>query len=107
MVNMRLWKEIQIMKKNKMTIAILITIAFLIAVLLIPFDIVHRSDGGTTIYNSATYSVTKLHEIKTMEHTDAATHETTTVYNDGWIIYVFGIKAYENIYETTVVGNGI
>jgi hypothetical protein len=49
----------------------------------------------------------KLHEIKTMEHTDAATQETTTVYNDGWIIYVVGIKAYENIYETTVVGNGI
>jgi len=94
------------MKKNKITIAILITIAFLIAVLLIPFDIVHRSDGGTTIYNSATYSVTKLHEIKTMEHTDAATHETTTVYNDGWIIYIFGIKIYENISETTVVGHG-
>lgn len=106
MVNMRLWKGIQIMKKNKITIAILITIAFLIAVLLIPFDIVHRSDGGTTIYNSATYSVTKLHEIKTMEHTDAATHETTTVYNEGWIIYVFGIKVYENIHETTVVGHG-
>ena len=94
------------MKKNKITIAILITIAFLIAVLLIPFDIVHRSDGGTTIYNSVTYSVTKLHEIKTMEHTDAATHETTTVYNDGWIIYIFGIKFYENISETPVVGHG-
>ncbi len=94
------------MKKRTKSILI-ITILLLIAVLLVPFDIVHRSDGGTVIYNSATYSVTKLHEIKTMEHTDAATHETTTVYNDGWIIYVFGIKAYENIYETTVVGNGI
>lgn len=94
------------MKKRTKGI-IIITILLLIAVLLVPVDIVHRSDGGTTIYNSITYSVWKLHEIKTMEHTDAATHETTTVYNDGWIIYVFGIKAYENIYETTVVGNGI
>ena len=106
MVNMRLQKGIHIMKKKTKIMTILITVFVLSAVLLIPINIVHRSDGGTTIYNSVTYSVMKLHEIKTMEHTDAATHETTTVYNEGWIIYVFGIKVYEDIHETTVVGHG-
>ncbi len=48
-------------------------------------------DGGTVIYKSLTYEVTKIH---TLESIQAGTDQQDVIYVDGLEIKIFGITIY-------------
>ena len=76
--------------KKKVLIAGLVVL--LLAVLLIPIP-EHLKDGGTVIYRSMVYTVTKEHSIATEEEIE----ETGKMYNEGTIIEIFGVTVFDNV----------
>ena len=72
------------MKKKRVIISAVIIIAF---ILLFPITM-HLKDGGSTVYKSILYSVTKYHSIA----------EEPGEYYGGWCIEIFGINVYDNKY---------
>ena len=67
------------MKKKMIIICVII---ILIMLLPIPSRL---KDGGSVEYRSLVYKVTKVHRLNEL---------STTGYEDGWIVEIFGIKIY-------------
>ncbi len=91
------------MKTNKPSKIIIVITVIVLAILLIPYDRSYLSDGGTTNYYAVLYTATHMHQIKSMDHTNAANYETTITYTEGWVIHVLGYEVYKNVSEVDEV----
>lgn len=66
---------------------VFIVIIVILLILIIP-KIYVLNDGGTKIYQSLTYEITRVHKIK---------KDTINEYDTGMIIKIFGIEVFKNI----------
>ncbi len=76
------------LKKEKWSIIIGIVIVWII--LLFPIRM-NLKDGGSVIYKSLTYEVTKIH---TLESIYTGTEQEDVIYVDGLEVKIFGITIY-------------
>lgn len=73
----------------------LILAAVMLIVLLFPVKM-YLKDGGSVIYKSLLYEVTKVHRLKIPA--ESTTEAADISFEDGIIIEILGVTVYENIH---------
>lgn len=79
--------------KNQRKMAIIILVC-LLAMLLIPFQMVHYDDGGTTRLTSLTYSVVNWNRLLPASGDETVVHESTCVY-----LFPHNFKSLSDLWE--------